>query len=138
MRKVLTMLAIIIIMLFISAFSATFATAINIVDSNTTSEIINTKNNAANQLDQYIATYGSQSYGWTAYILHMISIYSLPVCFLGIIVGRAVSICYRNKAIRHEAQGFQNDAGIYYTACNSTGDASYICLGCKRMGTSVM
>jgi len=87
MKKAVTMILIIFIMSFISLFSVSFATAINITDTNTTSKIIETKNSMANAVDQYITNYGSESYGWTAYTLHVISIYSIPVCFLGIIVG---------------------------------------------------
>lgn len=41
---------------------------------------------ADNSVDKYIEKYGSLQYGWTAFILNGIRIYSIPVCFLGIIV----------------------------------------------------
>jgi len=38
-------------------------------------------------LEDYKETYGSDAYGLTAYILHKLQIYSIPFCFLGIMVG---------------------------------------------------
>jgi len=91
-------------MLFISAFSVSFATEINVTDKNTTSGLINAKNSTTNTLDKYTADYGSESYGATAYVLHIISIYSIPVCFLGIIVGAIAqyAIGTRRLDMRHK------------------------------------
>ena len=38
-------------------------------------------------IEDYEETYGSKSYGLTAYILHKVQVYSIPFCFLGILVG---------------------------------------------------
>ena len=35
-------------------------------------------------LEDYQKEYGSEAYGWTAFILNTIRIYSFPFCFLGI------------------------------------------------------
>ena len=35
----------------------------------------------------YKVKYGSESYGTVAYILNLVRIYSIPICFLGIAVG---------------------------------------------------
>ena len=42
-------------------------------------------------LEEYKQKYGSDAYGLTAYILHMVQVYSIPVCFLGIVI----SLIYR-------------------------------------------
>ena len=63
----------------------------SIIDSNTESKLIEIKDNAAKTLDDYKAKYGSDAYGLTAYVLNLIRIYSIPLCFLGI----AISAIYQ-------------------------------------------
>ena len=38
-------------------------------------------------LEDYQEKYELKSYGLTAYILHKVQIFSIPVCFLGIVIG---------------------------------------------------
>ena len=52
--------------------------------------LIKLKENQAKSLEEYKAKYGSDSYGLTAYILHVVQVYSIPFC-LGIII----SIIYK-------------------------------------------
>ena len=55
------------------------------------SHLLEIKENQAKTLQEYQDKYGSESYGFTAYILHMVQIYSIPFCFLGIVI----SVIYR-------------------------------------------
>lgn len=57
------------------------------IDDRTESKIVEIKDNAVKSLDDYKEKYGSDTYGTVAYILNMVRIYSIPVCFLGIAVG---------------------------------------------------
>lgn len=57
------------------------------IDDKTESKIIEIKDNAAKSLDDYKVKYGSDAYGTVAYILNIVRIYSIPVCFLGIAIG---------------------------------------------------
>ena len=59
--------------------------------SATEGNLIKLKENQAKTLEEYKAKYGTDSYGVTAYILHVVQIYSIPFCFLGIII----SIIYK-------------------------------------------
>ena len=63
----------------------------NIIDNKNESQLIKIKENSAKTLDEYKQKYGSDAYGLTAYILNLIRIYSIPLCFLGI----AVSAMYQ-------------------------------------------
>ena len=65
----------------------------SILDDITTEQgnLIKLKENQAKTLEEYKEKYGSDSYGVTAYILHVVQIYSIPFCFLGIII----SIIYK-------------------------------------------
>ena len=44
------------------------------------------KDDAETTLERYKKSYGSEAYGVTAYILHLVRIYSIPFCFLGITI----------------------------------------------------
>ena len=57
------------------------------IDDHTESKIIEIKDNAAKSLEDYKVKYGSDTYGTVAYILNLVRIYSIPICFLGIAVG---------------------------------------------------
>lgn len=57
------------------------------IDEGTESKIIEIKNNTAKSLDDYKIKYGSEAYGTVAYILNIVRIYSIPLCFLGIAFG---------------------------------------------------
>ena len=57
------------------------------IDDSTESKIIELKENATNSLEDYKEKYGSDAYGFVAYILNLVRIYSIPLCFLGIAIG---------------------------------------------------
>ena len=57
------------------------------IDNKTESQIIQMKENASNSLEDYKEKYGSDTYGVVAYILNLVRIYSIPLCFLGIAIG---------------------------------------------------
>ena len=57
------------------------------IDNETESKIIEIKENAMNSLEDYKQKYGSDAYGFVAYILNLVRIYSIPLCFLGIAIG---------------------------------------------------
>ena len=89
--------ALIITSIFIIIFIAVLGVNVNTsyateaIDSKTQSNLIEIKEEQLKTLDQYVEKYGSQAYGLTAYILHGIQIYSIPLCFLAI----AISAIYR-------------------------------------------
>ena len=55
------------------------------------SKITEIKDKEKKSIEDYQKAYGSDSYGFTAYILSRIQIYSIPFCFLGI----AISAIYQ-------------------------------------------
>ena len=90
MRKVFASIA--IFMVIFSVFAGTPVFAENdIIDAENESQLIKIKENAAKTIDDYKEKYGSDAYGITAYILNIIRIYSIPLCFLGI----AISAIYQ-------------------------------------------
>lgn len=57
------------------------------IDEQTESKIIEMKENATKSIEDYKVKYGSDVYGTVAYILNIVRIYSIPLCFLGIAIG---------------------------------------------------
>ena len=89
MKKVVT-IAILLMMMVIFGCSQVYA-AENIIDQQNESKIVQIKESTAKTQEEYKQKYGSDAYGLTAYILNLVRIYSIPLCFLGI----AVSAMYQ-------------------------------------------
>ena len=49
-------------------------------------QVTESKEKYETTLEKYKNDYGSEAYGLTAYILHLVRIYSIPFCFLGITI----------------------------------------------------
>lgn len=91
---ILFVLVMIFIIIGINIFTTNvYAEENGIIDEVTSeqSNLIKLRDEQAKSLDEYKAKYGSDSYGLTAYILHVVQIYSIPFCFLGIMI----SIIYK-------------------------------------------
>ncbi len=50
------------------------------------SHLLEIKEQQAKSIEEYKQKYGNDAYGITAYILHVVQIYSIPFCFLGIVI----------------------------------------------------
>lgn len=68
-------------------FGGIYAAKDKAIDNTTESKIVELKQNASNSLEDYKQKYGSDAYGTVAYILNLVRIYSIPLCFLGIAIG---------------------------------------------------
>lgn len=90
MKKALTMLAIFVVLfsIIVLAYSKPIY-ATNTAGGEST--LIQIKESQAKNLEEYKEKYGSDTYGFTAYVLHLVQIYSIPFCFLGIVI----SIIYK-------------------------------------------
>ena len=84
--------AIVVLLMMIVIFGCNQVYAAeNIIDQQNESQLIKIKENSAKTLEEYKQKYGSDAYGLTAYVLNIIRIYSIPLCFPGI----AVSAIYQ-------------------------------------------
>ena len=69
-----------------------------IIATETKSELVELKEKSLKTLDDYNVAYGNKTYGLVAYILNIVRLYSIPLCFLGI----AISAIYQHiLGIRH-------------------------------------
>ena len=84
MKKVIV-LTIITLILTLFCTSNVFA-ASNILDMNTTSKMVELSEKEKQSLADYQEAYGSDTYGLVAYILNNVRLFSIPFCFLGIVI----------------------------------------------------
>ena len=78
----------------------------NILETNTASELMEIKEEVKTQKDEYVEKYGSESYGITAYILNIVRIYSIPFCFIGIVVGALYQYVMGTRRLDMKHKGF--------------------------------
>ena len=87
MKKAIMIVTILIIAFMTLICTSTVYAEEQAIDEETESQLIEIKENAANSLEDYQEKYGSDIYGLVAYILNVVRIYSIPLCFLGIAIG---------------------------------------------------
>ena len=88
---IIIFLAIIVINIFTTQVYAENNSGIIQDINNSQGNLLQLKESQAKSLEEYKQRYGSDSYGLTAYILHAVQVYSIPFCFLAIII----SIIYK-------------------------------------------
>ena len=87
MEKILLIVTIFVIIVGTFLVATNVYAAEQVIDEETESKIVEIKDNAAKSLEDYQEKYGSDVYGLVAYILNLVRIYSIPLCFLGIAIG---------------------------------------------------
>ena len=87
MKKVAIIILSTIFIFTIFTSNVVVKAAEQVIDNTTESKLVEIKENEAKTLEDYKEKYGSPIYGTVAYILHLVQIYSIPFCFLGIAIG---------------------------------------------------
>lgn len=87
MKKAVIIFTLVAIVLGILVINNKVYAAEQVIDEETESKLIEIKENATKSLEDYKMKYGSDAYGLVAYILNLVRIYSIPLCFLGIAIG---------------------------------------------------
>ena len=88
MKKVI---AVFLIMFCLFSIFSVYASNTQVIDKETESKLVEIKEKELKEKEDFVEAYGSETYGFTAYILNKIRIYSIPCCFIGI----AVSAIYQ-------------------------------------------
>ena len=106
MKKIIVIL-IIFITIFLLCISVVSSNvyATNTVDTNENSRIVELKEQQAKTLKEYQAKYNSESYGLTAYILHIVQVYSIPFCFLGIVISLIYKVVIGARHLENAEKG---------------------------------
>ena len=90
-KKLLKIAIILFVMLlavmsiYIKVYAITSGDEVLVSDQAT--ELLEIKESAKHTLDDYVDKYGSTSFGFAAYVLNAVRIYSIPFCFVGIAIG---------------------------------------------------
>lgn len=84
MKKVVVSLLVVFSMFFTCYV---YAANDNILAEGTTGQLVEIKEKEKKELADYNEAYGSETYGFTAYMLNKVRIYSIPLCFIGIAIG---------------------------------------------------
>ena len=88
MKKITIISLLIVFILTIFATTNKVQAAQNkILSDEVEGQIVQLKKDEAKSLEDYKEKYGSDAYGVTAYVLNIVRIYSIPLCFLGIAIG---------------------------------------------------
>ena len=103
MKKVI---AILFIIICIFGITSVYATNTNIISKETESKLVQIKDKELQSLEDYKKAYGSDSYGYTAYILNKVRTYSIPFCFIGIAVGAIYQYVIGIRKIDVRDRGF--------------------------------
>lgn len=89
MKKVVVLIiAVLAIVTFSSGsvFAANEVSAHEILNSTQTTKLIEISEMQKEELADYVEEYGSETYGFTAFVLNKIRLFSIPFCFLGIVI----------------------------------------------------
>lgn len=84
MKKVVIALFAVICVFF---SCSVYAKTDNVLAEGTTGQLVEIKEKELKELEDYNEAYGSEAYGFTAYMLNKVRIYSIPLCFIGIAIG---------------------------------------------------
>ena len=107
MKKIISIIISIILFTFILGIVYKVEAA-EVIDESTESKLVEMKEEQLKSIEDYEEKYGSRAYGVTAYVLHIVQVYSIPVCFLGI----AVSFIYKVIIGGREMSNYEKGLGM--------------------------
>ena len=87
MKKTIILITLLVIIFGLLSFTSEVFASESILDEETESKIVEIKEKELNSIADYQEKYGSKAYGTVAYILNLVRVYSIPLCFLGIAIG---------------------------------------------------
>lgn len=89
LKKVVVIMTLVIALVgTISMFTTVYADAADdVLNSTQATELVEMKESTKEKLAEYTEKYGSNTYGFVAFVLNAIRIYSIPFCFIGIAIG---------------------------------------------------
>ena len=96
----------IIALLFLS-FGTVFAMEEkNMMQTNTASQIVEESQEVNNDIDEYTRKYGSKEYGMTAYILNKVRLFSIPFCFVAVVIVALYQYILGTRRLDMKHRGF--------------------------------
>lgn len=105
MKKiVIALLVVICILSMFVSYRVYASSGEDVLNSDTAGKLIEIKEKSEKELQDYIESYGDETYGFTAYVLNKIRFFSIPICFLGIAVAAIYQyvLGIRNMSTRYK------------------------------------
>ncbi len=89
------------------SFCSVYATSTNVTEVQpNTSKLVEFKETELKEIEDYTERYGSEAYGWTAYLLNKVRLYSIPLCFLGVAIGAIYQYVIGIRKLDERDKGF--------------------------------
>ena len=109
-KKILisVVIALLLILFYQNVFAAKVENVENVkneIDTEVTSKIMDDQEKTKKDIDKYNEKYG-ESYGTTAYILNKVRLYSIPFCFVGIVIGALYQFVLGTRRLDMKHKGF--------------------------------
>ena len=76
-----------LMLIFVLSSQIVYADSVNQLEAQGAGQLVQIKENSEKKLEDYKQEYGSDAYGIAAYVLHIVRVYSIPLCFIGIAIG---------------------------------------------------
>ena len=114
MRKIIASFIIIALALFILSSICLANENDNIIEkTEASSTLVELKENSAKTIEDYKEQYGNETYGTVAYILNIVRIYSIPFCFVGIVISAVYRYVIGIRRLDVQDTGFGLMVGIF-------------------------
>ncbi len=111
MKKVAILMSIMLVILVTFCSSSVYATN-EILNSETTSKMIEMSEKQKEDLADFVEDYGSETYGFTAFVLDRVRIFSIPLCFLGITISAIYQYVIGIRKLDVRYKGFYTMIGF--------------------------
>lgn len=106
MKKIIVGI-ILVIILSLAINSAVFATSNTAaLEEKNANEILTLKEKISGKIEEYNEKYDSEAYGLAAFILNTVRIYSIPVCFIGIVIGALLQYVLGTRRLDKKHKGY--------------------------------
>lgn len=107
MKKIVVGLLIAICLFSFCSVYATNVAPANVTEVQTNkSKFVQLKETELKELADYNERYGSEAYGWAAFLLNKVRIYSIPLCFLGVAIGAIYQYVIGIRKLDERDKGF--------------------------------
>ena len=105
MKKLLVAVSVLVLMVSIATISMANSTKLD-------GQVAQMKEQTQQEIDDYTEKYGSESYGFTAFVLKKVQIYSIPFCFLGIAISAIYQYIIGIRRLDTRDKGFYSLVGF--------------------------
>ena len=112
MKKIGMALAVVFCALILFTMFTSYTYAANNQVGAQTQQLVENQKKEKQTLQEYQDAYGDESYGFTAYILHKVQVYSIPFCFIGIAISGIYQYVLGIRKLDTRDKGFAIMASI--------------------------